>query len=297
MLKPLLKLSCILAVLLSGLACEKSVSFNLNGQPPKLVVEGTIESGRPPVFFLSRSLDYFSEINPAILSQSFVRGAEIRLTNGTRTHRLKEYSITNTAGNIYYYSIDSADLATAFIGEPGKNYTATILADGKTYTAHTTIPLHLKAVDSLWWKPSPNNPDTTKVVLMARVTDPAGFGNYIRFFTSVNGGAFNPGLNSVFDDQIVDGAQYDIEVEQGVDRNTDIDFDNYSFFTRGDTVVLKFTNIDKATFDFWRTMEYNYGAIGSPFGSPTRVLGNISSGGLGYFGGYSVQYDSIVIPK
>ena len=285
------------AILGMFMACEKSVSFDLDEQAPKLVVEGTIESGRPPVFFLSRSLDYFSEINPDILSGSFVRNAEIRLSNGSLTHRLKEYTLANAAGNLYYYSLDSANLATAFVGEPGKNYTATILVDGKTYTATTTIPFHLKTVDSLWWKPSPNNPDTTKVVMMARVTDPPGFGNYIRFFTSVNGGMFNPGLNSVFDDQIVDGKQYDIEVEQGVDRNSDIDFDTYSFFSRGDTVVLKFTNIDKNTFDFWRTMEYNYGSIGSPFGSPTRVLGNISGGGLGYFGGYSVQYDSLVIPK
>lgn len=297
MRKQTVKYFGLLFTLVVVMACEKSVSFDLNEQPPKLVVEGVIESGRPPVFFLSRSLDYFSEINPVILSGSFVRGADIRLSDGMLTHRLKEYTLTNSAGTLYYYSIDSADLSTAFVGVPGKNYSVTILADGKTYTAGTSIPLPLKTVDSLWWKPSPNNPDSSKVVLMARVTDPPGFGNYIRFFTSVNGGGFNPGLNSVFDDQIVDGKQYDIEVEQGVDRNSDIDFDTYSFFTRGDTLVLKFTNIDKATFDFWRTMEYNYGAIGSPFGSPTRVLGNISGGGLGYFGGYTVQYDSLIIPK
>jgi Domain of unknown function (DUF4249) len=132
---------------------------------------------------------------------------------------------------------------------------------------------------------------------MARVTDPPGFGNYIRYFTSVNSGNYNPGLNSVFDDQIVDGTTYDIEVEQGIDRNVDFDFDTYSFFRRGDSVSLKFTNIDKATFDFWRTMEYNYGSIGSPFSSPTKVQSNISNGALGYFGGYAVQYKSMVIPK
>ncbi len=289
-------LTCL--ILVTGLlACEKSVQFDLDKQAPKLVVEGTIESGSAPLFFLSRSLDFFSEINPEILTGSFVRDAIIRVSNGSKTHQLKEYGIPTPAGTIYYYSTDSSNLSTAFTGVEGMTYTVQIEAAGKTYTASTTIPLHRKTVDSLWWRPSINNPDTNKVVLMARVTDPPGFGNYIRFFNSTNGGPFNPGLNSVFDDQIVDGSTYDIEVEKGIDRNAEIDFETYSFFDKGDTVILKFTNIDKACFDFWRTMEYNYSSIGSPFSNPTRVLTNINGGALGYFGGYSVQYDTLVIPK
>nr|WP_214460474.1 DUF4249 domain-containing protein [Flavihumibacter fluvii] len=278
-------------------ACEKTVSFDLDQQEPKLVVDATIEAGGPPIFIVSRSLDYFSEISPAELSASLVRGADIRVSNGVLTHKLKEYAVTTPVATLYYYSIDSADMATAFNGEPGKSYTSEIIVGGKTYAATTTIPQPTKKIDSLWWKISPNNPDTTKVVLMARVTDPPGFGNYIRYFTSTNGGNFNPGLNSVFDDQIVDGTTYEIEVEQGVDRNADIDFSNYSFFQRGDTVTVKFCNIDKSTFDFWRTMEYNYSSIGSPFSSPTKVLGNVSNGALGYFGGYSLQYETLIIPK
>ena len=107
---------------------------------------------------------------------------------------------------------------------------------------------------------------------------------------------FFPGLASVFDDQIVDGTTYDIQVEKGVNRNEKIDLENYSFFHRGDSVTVKFTNIDKATFDFWRSMEFNYSSIGNPFSSPTKVLGNVK-GALGYFGGYATQYKSIVVPK
>ncbi|WP_240312740.1 DUF4249 domain-containing protein [Flavihumibacter solisilvae] len=278
-------------------ACEKKIDFDLDEQEPKLVVEGVIEAGQVPVFILSNSLDYFSEISPEILAGSFVRGADIRVSNGVTTHKLKEYSVPSPAGELYYYSVDSADLATAFAGEEGKSYQVTIESAGKTYNSSTTIPFLTKTIDSLWWKPSPNNPDTSLVIMMARVTDPPGFGNYIRFFNSTNGGPFNPGFNSVFDDQVVDGTTYDIEVEKGVDRNEEIDFETYSFFTRGDSVVMKFTNIDKVTFDFWRTMEYNYSSIGSPFSSPTKVLGNISNGALGYFGGYAVQYTTLVIPK
>ena len=55
--------------------------------------------------------------------------------------------------------------------------------------------------------------------------------------------------------------------------------------------------INKETYDFWRTMEFSYANIGNPFGSPTKVLSNISNGALGYFGGYAPQFRTIIIPR
>jgi hypothetical protein len=261
-------------------------------------VEATIESGQPPLVILSNSMDYFSQITPDILAASFVRNADIYISDGTNTHKLKEYALsdTSTGYTLYYYTNDSSSLATAIFGKFNTNYQIRIVTNGKEYTATTSIPALAKKIDSLWWKPAPNNPDTNKVVLMSRVTDPPGLGNYIRYFTKVNDDNFFPGWASVYDDQIVDGTTYDIQVEQGVDRNYGVDEENYSFFNRGDTITVKFTNIDKATFDFWRTMEFSYSSIGNPFSSPTKVMGNVK-GALGYFGGYAVQFKSLIIPK
>ncbi|HYF30155.1 MAG TPA: DUF4249 domain-containing protein [Chitinophagaceae bacterium] len=284
-------------LLLLATACEKGISFKPRNADTAIVVEAYIENGQPPTVILSRSLDYFSKISPDILAASFIRNAEVFVSNGTLTHKLKEYALP--AGNgytVYYYSIDSTSLPTAFVGEFNKAYSLRIVIDGKDYTANTTIPALAKQVDSLWWKPAPSNPDTTKVVVMSRATDPPGFGNYIRYYTKVNDSVFLPPPASVFDDQIIDGTTYEVEVENGVDRNEEIDFEEYSFFRRGDTVTLKFANIDKATYDFWRTMEFSYASIGNPFSSPTKVLGNVK-GALGYFGGYAVQYKTIIIPK
>jgi len=278
-------------------SCEKAINFKLDQTQPSLVVEATIENGQPPVVILSSSFDYFSAISAEILAGSFVHDAVITVSNGVKTHQLKEYFFTTVANlKVYYYSIDSASLATAFVGSFNTAYSMTIRASGKTYTAATTIPLLAKKVDSLWWKKAPDNPDTNKVVLVGKVTDPPGFGNYIRYFTKTNRDPFFPGANSVFDDQIVDGKTYTVDVERGINRNEDIDRDTYSFFNRGDTITVKFANIDKACFDFWRTMEYSYGSIGNPFASPTKVLGNIN-GALGYFGGYAAQYTTVIVPK
>ena len=280
-------------------SCERAIKFNLNKSNPQLVVDGSIENDKYPVVVLSNSLDYFSQITPEILSQSFVHKAGIFVSNGTDTVQLKEYSsLADSNGDrIYYYTVDSAYLASTFKGGFLGSYSLRIVANGQTYTAQTTIPALTKKIDSLWYKNAASNSNPENVILVAKITDPPGYGNYIRYFTSENNGLFYPGLNSVFDDQIVDGTTYDIPVDKGVDRNLPIDFANYAFFKRGDTAIVKFCNIDKITYDFWRTMEYNYQSIGNPFSSPTKTLGNISNNGLGYFGGYGAQYVTLMIPK
>jgi hypothetical protein len=281
------------------ISCEKAISFTPENADPLLVVEATIENDQPPVVILSRSVNYFSQISPEILANSFVRNASIEISNGTRTHLLKEYKVPGAGGyDLYYYSIDSANLGTAFVGEFSKSYNLKITTDGKQYTATTTIPALTKKIDSLWWEKPTGNVDTSYAKIMARVIDPPGYGNYVRYFTKRNSEPFFPGLNSSFDDQIVDGTTYSVQIDRGVNRNEEIDDENtFALFNRGDTVTVKQANIDKATYDFFRTLEYSYASIGNPFSSPTKVLSNIKGGGLGYFGGYAVQYVTLIIPK
>ncbi|HMW27857.1 MAG TPA: DUF4249 family protein, partial [Ferruginibacter sp.] len=132
-------------------ACEKNINFDLNTATPVLVVDAQIENGQAPTVALSKSLDYFGAISPQILASSFVHNAEVTLSNGSLTHKLKEYTVPLPNGYfIYYYGIDSSNLATAFVGEFGKQYDLTIKADGITYTAKTTIPLLTKVFDSIW---------------------------------------------------------------------------------------------------------------------------------------------------
>lgn len=278
-------------------ACEKGVTIDLDDASGKLVVDASIENGRAPVVILSKSLGYFSQIDASILSNSFVRDATIQVSNGTLTHTLKEYSADLGNGNtLYYYSIDSSNLATAFLGELEHDYSLVISWQGEEYRANTRIPAITRRVDSLFWKPAPPGNEPDQVSLVVRAKDRQGLGDYIRYFTKRNSEPFYPGLTSVFDDQVIDGASYEIEVERGVNRNEELE-DGYNFFRRGDTVTMKLCNIDKATYDFWRTMEFSYASVGNPFSTPTRILGNVSNGALGYFGGYACQFHSLIIPE
>ncbi len=295
MKKTLLNILLVATLFLSS--CEKGVQFKLDDVTPKLVVEATIENGQPPIVYLSKSQAYFSQLDLNILAGSFVRNAEVYVSNGTVTHKLKEYTVPVGGGYyFYYYSNDPSSPATAFIGQLNKQYSLRIVSEGKEYTATTNIPDTTRRIDSLFWKPAPPGNEPGKVAVMVRAYDRPGFGDYVRYFTRRNSEPFYPGLNSVYDDQVIDGSSYEIQVERGVDRN-ETHPEGYSFFDKGDTVTLKVCNIDKATFDFWRTMEYTYVTVGNPFSSPTKVISNINGGGLGYFGGYAAQFRTIIIPQ
>ncbi len=278
-------------------SCEKTINFDLNEPAPKLVVEATIEYQQPPIVFLSKSLGYFSQIDKATLSKNFARNAEVYVSNGTLTHKLKEYEVPDGSGNpTFYYSTDSSSLSTYFIGEMNTDYSLRIVSEGQEFNATTHIPFMTRHIDSVFWRNAPPNNPPGKVVVFLRATDPAGYGDYVRYFTKRNSEPFYPGLNSVFDDQVIDGSTYEVEVDRGVDRNESRS-EAYNFFDRGDTVTLKICNIDRATYDFWRTMEFTYASVGNPFSSPTKVISNISNGALGYFGGYASQFTTIIIPQ
>ena len=285
--------------LMGFIACEKSISITSPNLPSKLVVDAQIESGTQPIVVLSTSLNYFESIDTADLNKSFVRNAKVTLSDGTKTSTLKQFEQVLPGGFKYvYYSNDPSKPLSAIIGTFGKTYLLSIEFNGEIYTSTTTIPLLTKKIDSLFFKIVPNRPSTDSFrIVSAKITDPPGLGNYIRYFTKVNTQQFFPGNNSVFDDDIIDGKTYTVDIPRGVDKNFPLERENYGFFKKGDTVLIKYSNIDKSTYDFWRTWEFTYQSVGNPFSSPGVVIGNVSNGALGAFCGYANSFNQIIITK
>lgn len=281
-----------LALCLSTLfSCEKEIELDLDKSQPQLVVEATIENGTHPRVVLTNTLNYFKQISTDIISSSFVHNATVTINDGVKDHILKEDSIKGMQGAYFYFY--TTDQLTGTI--KGK-YNLSIKIGSTSYSSSTTIPEITRKIDSLWWEKPPFGNDTSNVNLWIKATDRPGLGDCIRYFTRVNRGDFLPGLNSVFDDALIDGKTYSVSIDKGVDKNLSPQ-PGSGFFKRGDTVSLKLCNIDRQTYDFWRTFEFNYQSIGNPFSSPTKILSNISGNAIGYFGGYASQYRMIVIPK
>ena len=292
---------CVLLAAFIVSSCERVINLNINSQTPKLVVDANIENELPPIVILSTSLNYFGTITPAEASAGFVHNADITIDDGSKMVTLKEYNFADTSGyTFYYYGVNISNPNQVITGKLNTAYSMKILLDnGTEYAATTTIPLLRKTCDSLFWVKAPNNPDTSLCVLYGNFTDPKGLGDYVRYFTSVNTEPFYPGFNSVFDDQVVDGTSYTIQIPRGFNKSdtAKVNSEDFGFFHRGDTATFKFCNIDKATFTFWNTWEFAYQSVGNPFSSPNKVIGNISNGALGAFSGYAAQYRSIIIPK
>jgi hypothetical protein len=289
----------VITVLFFGLwGCEKKIDFDLKEASPVLTVDASIESGTFPLVVLSRSLSYFSKVDIRAISESMVRDARVRIkADGKIIELLKQEIFIPGDLSFVYYTCDSLNAEQQIKGDQGKSYTLEIIWNNQLYTATTTIPPLRKTIDSLWWEKAPLTEDTsTKIILKGRFNDPPQFGDYIRYFTKTNREPFYPGSNSAFDDLLVNGTIYDIQIPRSIDRNAPLNFDDEPFFRRGDTITVKLSNIDKATYDFWRTTEFSYQSSGNPFFTPVKIIGNISNGALGYFGGYSNQFRTIIIP-
>ncbi len=283
----------IILSILFLVACEKDIQIEPTQNQAKMVVDAEIENGQAPIVVLSTSLNYFSTIDTATLFASFIKDAKVQINNGTKTVNLQVNELRFPQGGRYVFY--TTPLNDPMLGETGKTYQLSIEHNGQQYQSTTTIPIITKTIDSLWSKRVANRPTTDSFrVLMARIIDPPGLGNYIRYFTKVNNQPLFPGFNSAFDDAIIDGKTYNIDIDKGVDKNQPFERENYGFFKLGDTVTVKLANIDKASYTFWRTWEFAFQSIGNPFSSPGVVKGNISNGALGAFCGYGSQYKTYI---
>jgi hypothetical protein len=112
--------------------------------------------------------------------------------------------------------------------------------------------------------------------------------NYYRYLVGINGGNLETGFSSVEEDLFFDGKTFEFQLFNPQTTRGDVDPDVFGLYFVGDSVTVKWTNIDEAHFDFWNTLEFSNANQG-PFASYTRLQSNID-GGLGIWGGYSVSY-------
>ncbi len=309
-------LSSLWAVMLFMTACEREFTPEVVGINDNIVVEGYIEAGdRPtPAFVvLTRSVPFFSEFNTSS-SNIFVRDAQVWVSNGTDSVRLTQFCWSDLDSNLrrqaarsFGINLDSVtsnfnfcayiDIAGRMRGEVGKTYHLTIAADNRRLTATTTIPQLVRIDSANFVRPPGINQNDTMWQMRPWVKDPAAVKNYYRSLVSVNGSSYGKGRGSVTDDAFFDGITTQFYMpNNSPNRRKEPDAIEDLFF-KGDTISIKYCQIDKAHFDFWRTLEFNANNQG-PFSSYTRVIYNIKGeGGIGIWGGIGVTYFDIIAPK
>jgi hypothetical protein len=269
-------------------SCEKVVDIEIPENQEKLVVEGSIEPGVPPVVLLTETVGYYFPTDSNTYKNSFVKGAIITVSDGITTVQLDEFSIN---GYTVYTTTNPA-----IFGQIGSTYNLVVNAKSQTLTATTTIPNPI-SMDGYWYKDQPGF--SNYGYLWFNLNDPPELGNAYRIFTQRKGKdvRFIPADGSVWDDQLINGLDFDAFIFRGHEPNSVAADDNNEtseYFKQGDTIIIKFCTIDLPHFDFWETFETAAFNNGNPFASPTTIRTNIQGGGIGVWGGYGVTYDTLV---
>lgn len=302
-------------LLLLLVACTKEIKLDLPPPTDKIVVQGTIEIDQPPFIILTKNQAYYSPLDLNDLSAYFIKDAAVLVyTDAGDTVRLQEFCIDNPAiaaafgfefsdsvnSNVCVYTIP--DILTWFstgsgsmIGRENTKYHLSVVSGDKKVHSTTTIPF-LYPYDSLQVR---NHPDAGRDDSLAAVymylTFPTGVDRYVRIQTSINSGPYYtmPG-GSVFQYKVFDGTNVGLPLAEGFGPNTSFNRDRFGYFLRGDTVGVKWSQIDKGVFDFYTTIENDGGD--SPFSSPIKIVSNVE-GGLGVWAGYATTYGSVVVPR
>lgn len=296
--------------------CEKEITLDLPDPTPQIVVEGSIYQGQTPIVILNTNFPYFGTFTLENYQQNFVRNAKVVVSDGSKSVELQEFCWSDLTeieqqllvafgggdNGIIPDSIpDHFDfcLYTSFppqiVGEVGKTYTLDITTqEGESLSALTTIPQPVP-FDSIWAERHLNEEFAKYWRVYASLNDPAELGNYYRLFTQRNDEPFYPAPRSVFDDLLVNGKEFYFPLDKGQAQSSPIDIDTYGYFEVEDTIQIRWTSIDEASYNFWRTLEFSSSANG-PFGGSTKVIDNIE-GGFGIWCGYGVSEHELIIEE
>jgi len=198
-------------------SCSEEINLTVAKGDPKIVIEGNIENGKFAEIMVTRNSALSDAVN---FSSVLVTDAKAWVTWGGIVDTLRQTIDT-------FAAIPFAYKGNIITGTPGETYTLTVVADGKTFTATTTIP-GLVHLDSVWWKAQP--PHTDLGFAYAHLSEPAGFGNSYKWFTKLptkhttfdgtpiilNRRFISPN-GGTFDDKFIDGKSFDFAYDRSYD--------------------------------------------------------------------------------
>ncbi len=271
--------TAMIMIILSGLiSCQKVINLDLNSASPQLVVEANIYDLPGPYYIkLSKTVNFddITEIPP-------VTGAIVEISDSTSGTR---ETLTELEDGIYS--------TAAFSGIAGHSYKLTINTDGQIYEAVSEMPYPVgffkmdvkRVVGSSSIFGGGNNDQTVNYSVDYEINDPAEYNNYYRIVVYRADRQINSGR--VFSDQYHNGKIItdDFTLHDTID------------FNPGDTVRIELQNIDKNTYNFFRTLREGTGGLSFLSASPSNPISNITNNGLGYFSASSLVEEYIIIPQ
>lgn len=296
-------------------SCTKEVKIDIPGYEEKVVIDGRIETGMPPIVLISKTQDIYSPTTLDAFLNGFQSGAIVTVSDGTTTVVLDQICSDNLppgteAMAAALFGISVEELANyhlcaystfnpAIFGQVGKTYSLKVELNGEVFTSSTQI-VNPTPLTSVYWKQDPGaNPGYG--YSWADLTDPPGYDAYlweVKRINIVDGATKDPAFKATFspviDDEFFGGQTFSFFYENPNtwDDETVAD-DNKGYYKEGDSVVIKFSKIDANVYEFLEKKYMQLGTAGNPFASPTSIPSNIQGGAIGLWAGYSPTFDTL----
>lgn len=249
----------IIIILFSS--CEDVIELDLQNADAKLVIEANVNDQ------LEHQYVKISKTIPFNSSNTFngFKGAKVTLS----TAGIPPITFTEISEGIYR--------SPQFRGVPGKTYKMEVLAEGKLYTAESTMPLPVLA-DSISFKTLSFFGDK-RIYPSIFYKDPANIQNQYRYILKINNKYQS---DIVFEDRFNDGnAVSDVIIYDGDEIKS------------GDTIDVEMQSIDRKVFKYYFAISQIEGNGGPPV-APANPDSNWNNGALGVFSAYTKSNISII---
>lgn len=266
------------------LSCSRELDLDIREPDALIVVDGWIENGRQAKVFLTTNAPYFTTIDSSSLRDLVLSRAKVTL----RSEEQSEVLILRKDERYfppYYYA------GNTIYGEIGNSYTLEAEYGEKSVVSETTIPESV-LLDTVFFELE--DMEDSLGFLNVSFTDPASVKNYYRIFTKVIGedSRFIPSFLIAINDQYFNGEQISFTLKRA--PASFLSTEGSSYFSLGDTILVKLSTMDEQSFDFWSSYQEEVINASNPFAASLKdVKSNIQGDGLGIWGGYGVTIDTV----
>ncbi len=246
-------------------SCRKVIDLKVGDSTPQVVIAGSITDTGNARVRLTKSVSFTQD-------NTFPPVTDARVWVTDQTAGLTDSLVYDVNG--YYRAV-----TPAFIGQAGHTYLMTAVAEGKTYTATSTLPPHVP-IDSIRVETQAAF-GQKRAQLFVIFTDPPGIPNYYRFVLVANGKIQEEDAR---DDRFSDGRING--------RPSVIGYDDAENIRSGTVVEVDMYGIDEPMFQYFSSIRNADGNSAAP----ANPKSNITGGALGYFGAFSLQRQQVILP-
>jgi hypothetical protein len=287
------------------IACESDFTSNYANDLPILVVEGWVtDTGEPQRIIISESLTQpmLDGSGKGVILGNLINSALVILRSDTQAADtlIKEFYDTDWSG--YYISNNIK-------GIPEETFYLRVEYEGEIYEAQAYMP-KVPSIDSIsFGRKRVSKENALLFVPLVNFQDPIEEENYYLFKKAyiwitesgeedwhvMRGG--DPWMISLFTDEYINGSNAQLNVHDGITVN-DYWLDGNFWLITGERVGIQMHSLTKEGYEFYRSLinQLNY-AAGVFHPTPASPPGNISNGGLGFFGATAVSRCSAIVPN